>query len=82
MIDKYFYEGVYEQSLPADAAEKIVYYHRSLSSYFKAIQKAKFILEELVEPKPSKEMLIKYPQFEEDFNISNFIVFKARKQLV
>lgn len=78
-IDNYFYESVYEQTIPTDAEEKIVFYHRTLTSYFKAIQKAGFIVEELVEPKPSKEMLTKYPQFEEDLNFSNFLVFKLRK---
>lgn len=78
-IDNYFYEGVYEQQIPADSDEKIVYYHRTLTSYFKAIQRAGFSVEALVEPKPSQEMLSKYPHFEEDLNISNFIVFKLRK---
>ena len=78
-VDNYFYEGVYEQTFPVDAENKVVFYHRTLSSYFQAIQKAGFILETLIEPKPSQEMLKKYPSFEEDLNISNFIVFKLRK---
>lgn len=78
-IDNYFFEGVYEQQMPADSEEKIVFYHRTLTSYFKAIQRAGFSVEALVEPKPSQEMLTKYPHFEEDLNVSNFIVFKLRK---
>lgn len=78
-VDNYFFEGVYEQQIPADSEEKIVFYHRTLTSYFKAIQKAGFKIEALVEPKPSQEMLTKYPHFEEDLNVSNFIVFKLRK---
>ncbi|WP_225228761.1 class I SAM-dependent methyltransferase [Bacillus sp. PS06] len=77
--DHYFHEGMYEQNMLSEAEEKIVYYHRTLTSYMKAITKAGFTLEALVEPKPSKEMLDKYPQFEEDLKIANFIVFKVRK---
>ncbi|QOR68040.1 class I SAM-dependent methyltransferase [Cytobacillus suaedae] len=78
-LENYFHEGVYEQMLPVDAEEKVVFYHRTLTSYFKTFQKTGFILEELIEPKPSEEMLEKYPSFEEDLNFSNFIVFKLRK---
>ncbi len=78
-LENYFNEGVYEQMLPVDAEDKVVFYHRTLTSYFKAFQKAGLILEELIEPKPTGEMLEKYPSFEEDLNFSNFIVFKLRK---
>lgn len=78
-VDNYFYEGVYEQPFPVGAENKVLFYHRTLSSYFQAIQKAGFNIEDIVEPKPSEEMLMKYPFFEEDLNISNFIVFKLRK---
>ncbi|MFS0671643.1 class I SAM-dependent methyltransferase [Ornithinibacillus sp. 179-J 7C1 HS] len=78
-VEKYFYEGVYDQRLPIDSEEKIVFYHRTLTSYFKAILKAGFKLEDLVEPMLSKDMLKEYPDFEEDLNNANFIVFKLMK---
>ncbi|MCM3405366.1 class I SAM-dependent methyltransferase [Cytobacillus oceanisediminis] len=77
-VDKYFYEGVYEQRL--GDKEKMLLFHRTLTSYVNNVIKAGFILEELIEPKPSEEMLRKYPSFEEDFRCADFIVFKLRKK--
>ncbi|MGB2993325.1 MAG: class I SAM-dependent methyltransferase [Paenisporosarcina sp.] len=78
-VDNYFYEGVYEQNYPQGQTDKVLFFHRTLTSYFNAITEAGFILEGLVEPKPSKEMLEKHPSFEEDFRCSDFIMFKLRK---
>lgn len=76
-VDHYFYEDVYEQRM--GGKEKILLFHRTLTSYVNAIIKAGFTLEGLVEPKPSEEMLNKYPTFEEDFRCADFIVFKLKK---
>ncbi len=78
-VDNYFYEGVYEQSYPQGQTDKVLFFHRTLTSYFNAITEAGFILEGMVEPKPSAEMLEKHPSFEEDLRCSDFIVFKLRK---
>jgi ubiquinone/menaquinone biosynthesis C-methylase UbiE len=78
-IDNYFYEGVYDQAIPREQPDKILLFHRTLSSYFKAIKDAGFIVDDLIEPKPSAEMLKKYPSFKEDLRSSDFIVFKLRK---
>lgn len=76
-VDQYFFEGVYEQRL--GEKEKMLFFHRTLSSYVNTLIKTGFILESLVEPKPSKEMLQKYPSFEEDLRCADFIVFKLKK---
>jgi 2-polyprenyl-3-methyl-5-hydroxy-6-metoxy-1,4-benzoquinol methylase len=76
-VDKYFYEGTYEQGL--GNKEKMLFFHRTLTSYINTLLKTGFILERIVEPKPSKEMLKKYPSFEEDFRCADFIVFKLKK---
>lgn len=78
-VDNYFYEGAYEQAFPIDEQEKFVYFHRTLSSYINTIVRSGFQMEEMIEPKPSDEMLEKYPSFEEDFRCSDFLVFKLRK---
>src|SRR5690606_19282398 len=77
VIDQYFFEGAYEQRYGDD--EKVLFYHRTLTSYINTIIKTGFHIESLIEPKPSKEMLEKYPAFEEDFRCANFIIFKLRK---
>lgn len=76
-VDKYFYEGAYEQAL--GDKEKMLLFHRTLTSYINTLIKTGFILESIVEPKPSKEMLKKYPSFEEDLRCADFIVFKLKK---
>ncbi|KKB75528.1 MULTISPECIES: class I SAM-dependent methyltransferase [Bacillus] len=76
-VDQYFYEGTYEQKL--GDRENMLFFHRTLTSYMNTLIKTGFMLEGLVEPKPSEEMLKKYPSFEEDFRCPDFIVFKLRK---
>lgn len=78
--DKYFYEGAYEQAGMGNE-EKMLLFHRTLSSYINALIQTGFLLEEIIEPKPSKEMLQKYPSFEDDFRAADFIVFKVKKLL-
>lgn len=76
-VDEYFNEGVYEQDL--GDKEKMLFFHRTLTSYINTLIKTGFILEKIVEPKPSKEMLKRYPSFEEDLRCADFIVFKLIK---
>ncbi|WP_280771589.1 class I SAM-dependent methyltransferase [Salipaludibacillus daqingensis] len=76
-VDNYFYEGAYEQDL--GDKEKMILFHRTLTSYINTIIQTGFVLESIVEPKPSIEMLKKYPSFEEDFRCADFIVFKLKK---
>ncbi|WP_202081185.1 class I SAM-dependent methyltransferase [Caldalkalibacillus salinus] len=78
-VDNYFYEGAYEQAIPLDQDEKLVYFHRTLTSYVDTVIRAGFRIEQLVEPKPSSEILEKYPSFTEDFRCSDFLVFKLAK---
>lgn len=78
-VDNYFYEGTYDQIFPIDQDEKFLLFHRTLSSYVNTIVRTGFQIEAMIEPKPSSEMLEKYPSFEEDFRCSDFLVFKLRK---
>ena len=76
-VDNYFYEGAYEQKL--GNTEKMFYFHRTLTTYINTLIQTGFTLECMVEPVPSKEMLEKYPSFEEDFRCADFMVFKLKK---
>ena len=76
-VDNYFYEGAYVQKL--GNTEKMVYFHRTLTTYINTLIQTGFTLECMVEPVPSKEMLEKYPSFEEDFRCADFMVFKLKK---
>lgn len=57
----------------------MVYFHRTLTTYINTLIQTGFTLECMVEPVPSKEMLEKYPSFEEDFRCADFMVFKLKK---
>ncbi|MGN9863454.1 class I SAM-dependent methyltransferase [Bacillus swezeyi] len=73
-VDQYFYEGAYEQRLGDQ--EKMLFFHRTLTSYINTLIHTGFHVESIVEPKPAKEMLEKYPSFAEDLRCPDFIVFK------
>jgi ubiquinone/menaquinone biosynthesis C-methylase UbiE len=79
-VDNYFYEGAYEQIFPQDHKDKLLYFHRTLTSYVNVILDAGFRISAMVEPKPSNEMIEKYPSFKEDFRSSDFLVFKLIKE--
>jgi ubiquinone/menaquinone biosynthesis C-methylase UbiE len=76
-VDRYFYEGAYEQKLGNE--EKMILFHRTLTTYINTMVKTGFAIESIVEPKPSEEILKKHPSFEEDFRCADFILFKLRK---
>jgi hypothetical protein len=78
-VDQYFNEGPLEQAIPYDQEEKLLYFHRTLGSYVQTIVEAGLLLDGMIEPKPSAEMLEKYPHFHEDLNVTNFLIFTTRR---
>ena len=55
-------------------------YHRTLANYLTTLLELGFELLDVIEPKPSEEMLTRYPRFRDDLRMCHFIVFKARKR--
>jgi len=78
-VDRYFEEGAFEQDCPPNTGEGLLLFHRTLSTYLKDLSNVNFKLLDVVEPKPSEEMLSQYPEFVDDLRMSHFIVFKAIK---
>ena len=76
-VDKYFYEGIYEQSMGKD--DPVFYFHRTLTTYINTFMDVGFQLEKVIEPTPNKALLKRYPLFVEDFRCADFIVFKLTK---
>ena len=81
-VDRYFEEVVSEQDYPRGAKDRLLHFHRTLTSYFRAVREAGFAVEALVEPRPSEEMLSRYPEFRDDLRMCHFLAFKARKRRV
>jgi 2-polyprenyl-3-methyl-5-hydroxy-6-metoxy-1,4-benzoquinol methylase len=73
--DNYFAEGAYEQPWPPGAPDGVIGHHRTLTSYFGAVRRAGFSVDQLIEPKPSDEVLARYPAFRDDLRMAHFIVF-------
>jgi len=78
-VDRYFSQEACEQPWPADSAQGLLLFHRTLSSYLRTLLATGFDLLDVIEPKPSEAMLRKYPEFRDDLRMSHFIVFKAVK---
>jgi SAM-dependent methyltransferase len=80
-VDQYFCEGPYEQLLlPADVGHRPLLFHRTLSNWLRTLRETGWELLDVIEPKPSEEMLARYPRFRDDLRMSHFIVFKTRKR--
>ncbi|WZY00003.1 class I SAM-dependent methyltransferase [Bacillus sp. FSL W7-1360] len=76
-VDKYFYEGAYEQDF--GEKENMLFFHRTLTSYMSRLIGTGFVLEGLIEPKPSKEMIEAHPSAVSKLRRPNYIVFKLKK---
>lgn len=79
-VDNYFDERPIEQSWPIGAKSKSIYFHRTLTSYYKALMAAGFEVEDLLEPAPTPEAIEKHPRFADDLRMTHFLIFNLRKQ--
>jgi SAM-dependent methyltransferase len=77
-LDCYFAERGYEQPPPRDADEGTILYHRTLANYLTTLLELGFELLGVVEPKPSEEMMVKYPRFRDDLRMCHFRVQGAQ----
>lgn len=53
-VDNYYYEGKREAVF---LGEPVIKYHRTLTTYLSALLQNGFVLQQIIEPKPPKEML-------------------------
>ena len=53
-VDNYYYEGKREANF---LGEKVVKYHRTLTSYLDTLLSSGFELQHIIEPQPPQEML-------------------------
>jgi ubiquinone/menaquinone biosynthesis C-methylase UbiE len=78
--DRYFIERAIEMRLDPDSDHNPIGFHRTLSSYYREINKAGFAIIDLVEPIPSSEAIEKQPSFADDLRMCHFIVFDLIKK--
>ena len=78
-VDRYFYEGPYEERIRPKFPNTLIQFHRTLTSYVRALLGAGFAIEDLLEAKPSAEIVARHPEFVNDLRMCHFILFKLRK---
>jgi SAM-dependent methyltransferase len=83
-IDNYFDEGPKEFVFTLGCGKvtlpgRMINFHRTLTTYFRALYKAGLVVTRLEEPRPSPEALVRYPQLEDLLRIPSFMVAEARK---
>ena len=75
LVDNYYYEGKREAVF---LGEKVIKYHRTLTTYVNTLLKTGFALESLVEPAPPKNML-DLPGMEDEMRRPMMLLVRAKK---
>ncbi len=78
-ISNYSFDGKRESTWFVD---NVVKYHRTFSSIINTLIESKFILEQLIEPVPSKEIMEKYPEYRRDIHKPDFLLVRVRKGMI
>ena len=76
-ISNYSVDGVRESTWFVDKVKK---YHRTFSTIINTLIEAGFQIEKLMEPVPTTEMLVAYPEYEDLLHKPDFLLVKAKKK--
>ena len=76
-VDRYYYQGEREANF---LGEKVIKYHRTLTTYLEELLRAGFLLEHVVEPQPSQEMIDTVPGMQEEMRRPMMLIVSARKR--
>lgn len=81
-VDNYFHEGPREQQLFPDSADlpAAFYFHRTLTSYFRAFKRAGFLVDEFVEAVPSAGFIAEHPNWANDLRMCHFLAMRLRAE--
>ena len=74
-VDNYYYEGKREAVF---LGEKVIKYHRTLTTYLKCLLSKGFELKHVIEPQPSPEM-IELPGMKDEMRRPMMLIVKAEK---
>ena len=77
-VDRYFSEGRREAVF---LGEKIVKYHKTLSTYLNGLLKNGFEIKEIIEPQPSEDMLKEYTEIQDELRRPMMLLISAVKSL-
>ncbi len=76
-VDRYFSEGAREAVF---AGEKIVKYHRTLTTYLNGLMQTGFAIRSVVEPQPSDELLESAPKMRDELRRPMMLLIAANKR--
>ena len=76
-LANYGIEGERESAWFVDNVKK---YHRTFSTIVNTLIEAGFMIEKMIEPLPTDELLEKYPAYKDLFHKPDFLLIKAKKQ--
>lgn len=77
-VDNYFMEG---KRHTVFLEENVIKYHHTLTSYLNGLLQTGFILTDIIEPTPTKEMLQRVPQMAEELRRPMMLLIAAKKVL-
>lgn len=75
-VNNYFREGKREAVF---LGEKLIKYHRTLTSYINVLLKQGFRINEVIEPEPSSEMLAELPDMKDELRRPMMLIVSAGK---
>ncbi|WP_264522916.1 class I SAM-dependent methyltransferase [Flavobacterium sp. N502536] len=75
-VDNYQYEGVRQTFF---LGHEVVKYHRTVASILNMVINSGFSITQIAEPKPSEEIIEKYPEMKEELRRPIFIMISAGK---
>ena len=78
-VDRYFDEGPHEERVLLKHDNVLIQFHRTLTSYVRALIGTGFVLEDLIEGKPTEEAIAEGPGWRDDLRMTHVIVFDCRK---
>ncbi len=76
-VDRYFYEGKRESNF---LGEKVLKYHKTLTTYLNTLIQNGFEITGVVEPQPSKEMLKTIESMKDELRRPMMLIVSARKR--
>ncbi len=76
-VDNYHSRLVVRLRLKPSMSRSTYYFHRTLEDYFAALRDAGFVVTDLREPVPSKELIEQDPGAGPDLKVSSFLVLKS-----
>ena len=76
-MDNYYYEG---KRTATFLGEKVIKYHRTLTTYLNTLLSAGFILENVVEPQPPEHMM-DVPGMKDEMRRPMMLIVKCRKSM-